>query len=89
MNNVHEYLTFKVTSENDINLNTLDLKICRKQYKMEFVIYSKEINTDTKINNMSKHPTKIKALFRYFIKRFISLILTQKKKLKSGPKYLL
>jgi hypothetical protein len=54
-------LEFKTTTEDNKCISFLDLNIHRKPNRIELVIYRKETNTDTSIDNQSNHPQEHKV----------------------------
>ena len=61
MNNRHKYLEFKLTEEENNNINYLDPTIHRNNNNLQQGIYRKPTQTDTTIHFTSKHPLEHKT----------------------------
>jgi hypothetical protein len=82
MNNIHKHLEFKITEEENNNINCLDLTIHRHNNKLSTEIYRKPTQTDITIHFTSNHPFKQKfAAFVFYINRMITLPITEQAKL--------
>jgi len=67
-----------MTTEENSNINFLDLTINRGRKNISTNIYRKATNTDTTINYLTNHPFKQKiATFRYYIQRMLTLPISQ------------
>jgi len=78
INRIDENLQFKITTEEHRSINFLDLTVHRRANNMNTSIYRKATNTDTTIHYLSNHPFEQKiAAFRYYIKRMITLPISQ------------
>jgi len=74
MNNIHKHLEFKITEEENININYLDLTIHGRNNKLSTEIYRKPTQTDITIHFTSNHPFEQKfAAFISYINRMITL----------------
>ena len=89
MNHIHKNITFKPTSENNEQINFLDLLLIWKELSTEVDIYRKPTTTDTTINVFSNNPIEHKiAAYRYYITCMHPLPLSQiRKKKKNGIPY--
>jgi hypothetical protein len=56
MNNVHKYVEFRLTIEENNNINYLDLTIHRNNNNLSVGIYRKHMQTDVTIHFTSNHP---------------------------------
>jgi len=73
MNNIHKHLEFKITEEENNNLNYLDLTIHRHNNKLSKEIYRKPTQTDVTIHFTSNHPFEQKPeAFIFYINRTIT-----------------
>jgi len=67
-----------MTTEENSNINFLDLTINRGRKTISISIYRKTTNTDTTIHYLSNHPFKQKiAAYRYYIQRMLTLPISQ------------
>ena len=81
MNNIHNALQFKATTEVDNTISFLDLSISRQQNKLTFDIYRKPTTTGMTIHQASNHPTEHKmAAYRYLLNRMHRMPLSQELK---------
>ena len=60
MNNIHKYLEFKITEEENNNINYLDLSVHRHNISLYLGIYRKPTQTDSTIHFTSDHPFRHK-----------------------------
>ena len=56
INNIDKHLQFKMTTEENGNINFLDLTIHRGNENLSISIYRKATNTETTIHYLSNHP---------------------------------
>jgi len=78
MNNIHKRLEYKLTEEENKNINYLDLSIHRGNNNLQLGIYGKSTQTDTTILFISKHPLKHKlAAYNFRINRILSTPITE------------
>jgi len=63
MNNIHKYLEFKLTEEEEENnnINYLDVSTHRNNHNLQLGIYRKPTQTDTNINITSNLPFEHKS----------------------------
>jgi len=67
-----------LTTEEDSNINFLNLTINRERKNISISVYRKETNTDTTIHYLSNHPFEQKiAAFRYYIQKMLTLPISQ------------
>jgi hypothetical protein len=55
MNNIHKHLEFKLTTEENNNINYIDLSINRNNQSLQIGIYRKPTQTDTTIDLHTLH----------------------------------
>ena len=78
INNIDEHLQFKMTIEENGNIDFLDLTIHRGNKNLSISIYRKATNTDTTIHYLSNHPYEQKmAAYRCYIHRMLTLPISQ------------
>ena len=83
MNNIHKYLEFKLTEEENNNITYLDLSINRKNNDLHLGIDSKPTQTDRQTLLYFSHPTmhsNISLLHTISINRMITLPVTEQAK---------
>jgi hypothetical protein len=70
MNSVNKHLEFKMTTEDNKNIDRLDLTIIRKTDSLEIDIFRKPSTTSTAIHACSNHPQEHKtAAYRYGLRQ--------------------
>ena len=80
MYNIHKYLEFNVTNENN-NVNYSDLSIHRNNNDLHPGIHRKLTHTDSIIHLISNHPFEHKlAAYNFNINRMITLPITEQTK---------
>jgi hypothetical protein len=83
INNIDDHLKFKMTTEEDLTINYLDIAIHRNETNMDVDIYRKPTDTGTVIHSSSNHPHEHKmAAFNYYIHRLLNMPLTDINKTK-------
>ena len=81
MNSIHKHLEFKITEEENGNINCLDLTIHRHNNKLNIEIYRKPTQTDVNIYFTVNHPfEQILAAFIFYINRMITVPITEQAK---------
>ena len=81
MNNIHKYVEFKLTVEENNNINYLDLTIHRHNNNLSLGIYRKPTQLDVTIHFTSNHPLEQKlAAFIFYINRVITPPITEQAK---------
>jgi len=79
MNNIHKYLEFKLTEEENNNINYLYLSIHRNNNNLQLRIYRKPTQTDTTIHFTSNHPLGHKlAAYNFYINRMLTIPITER-----------
>ena len=74
MNNIHKYLEFKLTEDENNNINYLDLSIHRNNNNLQLGIYRKPTQTDTTIHFTSNDPLEHKlAAYKFYINRMLAI----------------
>jgi hypothetical protein len=88
MNNIYKNIAFKLTHENNNQINFMDLLIIQNRSSIEIDIYRKPTTTDTTINFFSNHPIEHKlAAYRNYLTRMNSLPMSPMRKQKDGILY--
>jgi len=78
MNNIKKYLEFKLTEEENNNINYLDLSTHRNNNNPQQGIYRKPTQTDTTIHFTSNHPLEHKiAEYNLYINRMLMIPITE------------
>jgi hypothetical protein len=78
INNADEHLEFKMSKEENGNINYLDLSIQRNTNNVELSIYRKPTYVDITIHFSSNHPYDQKlAAFNYYINRMLTMPITE------------
>ena len=78
MNSIHKHLEFKLTEEENKNVNYLDLSIHRDNNNLQLGIYRRPTQTDTTIRCTSNHPLENKlAAHNFYINRMLSTPITE------------
>jgi hypothetical protein len=72
-NNLDKHLQFNLTSEENNNINYLDLTIYRNRNSLKLGIFRKPTNADITVHFKSNHPLEQKlAAFNYHINRMLT-----------------
>ena len=80
---IHKNLEFKLTTENNNDIEYLDLLITRLQRKIDMDIFRKPTTRDITIHSTSNHPLEHKlAAYRYYLYRLNTFPLTEDNKKK-------
>jgi len=75
---IDKNLQFKMTKEENSNINFLDLAINRGRKIISISIYRKTTNIDTTIHYLSNHPFEQKiSAYGYYIQRMLTLPISQ------------
>ena len=78
ISNIDKHLKLKMTTEENGNINFLDLTIHRGNKNLSISIYRKATNTDTTNHYLSNNPYEQKmAAYRYYIHRMLTLHISQ------------
>jgi hypothetical protein len=81
MNNIHKYVEFKLTVEENNNINYLDLTIRRHNNNLRLGIYRKPTQSDVTIHFTCNHPLEQKlSAFNFYINRMITPPITEQAK---------
>ena len=81
MNDIHKHLAFKITEEENNNINYLELSIPRHNNNLRLGIYRKPAQTDVTIHFTSSHPFEQKlAAFIFYVNRMLTLPITEQAK---------
>jgi hypothetical protein len=78
INSIHKYFEFKLTEEENQNINYLDLSIHRNNNNRQLGIYRKPTQRDTTIHFTTDHPLEHKlAAYNFNINRMLSTPITE------------
>jgi hypothetical protein len=78
VNNIHKYLEFKLTEEENNNLNYLDLSVHRNNNNLQLGIYRKPTQTDSTVHFTTNHPLEHQlAVYNFSINRMLTIPITE------------